>query len=284
MQSRLNQKTGSLPKTLLFLLMLIAISCLIASCGSSSGSSSGTPNKSTDDSAKTDDGLIQAEFKIGYSNFAYPPLHYFDASGKLVGFDIDLANEALALFHAKPIFIPIDWANKAEILDAGDVDMLWGGLERASLDESKFKFTKSYLRSNIVLLMPKDADYAKWGDLQGLDICALNFTPAFYYLQVYNRDVIRSHRAFTPPEYKELLNALSEDYDCMITDTSFAAFLLNTTGADYKMSDTVMNSNYAVAVRIDDTALFDCIQTALDELEANGTIAQLQEKWISIKQ
>lgn len=219
--------------------------------------------------------------KIGYSKFPYPPLQYLDDNKELIGFDIELAKAAAQLMNAELEFIPIDWSDRASILTDGEVDMLWGGLERASLDEQQIKFTKSYLRSDIVLLMNEEDNYSRFEDLQGLSVCALNFTPAFYYLQVYNRDVIKSRRSFTPPQYRELLNSLSSgEFDCMITDTSFAAFYRQATGIGYKMSDTVLGSNYAVALRIEDVDLFESLQAALDALEADGTIARLREKWI----
>ncbi|MCL2158027.1 MAG: ABC transporter substrate-binding protein [Oscillospiraceae bacterium] len=223
-----------------------------------------------------------SELKIGYSKYPYPPLHYFDSENELVGFDIDLAEAAAGLIGAKIEFVPIDWAERAELLESKEVDLLWGGLERASLNEQKIKFTKSYLRSDIVLLMNDDRDYAKLEELQGLNVCTLNFTPAYYYLQVYSKDVIKSRRSFTPPNYMELMGALDEgEFDCMITDTSFASFYQRETKTNYKMSETVLGSNYAVAVRIEDTDLFDALQDALDQLEADGTIASLREKWIA---
>ena len=221
------------------------------------------------------------QIKVGHSMFEYPPLHYHQ-DGELVGFDIELAGEVAKIINAEFDFIQIDWSRAAELLESGEVDMLWGGLERASLDERVIRFTRSYLRSDIVLLMRSDRDYNAFEDLQGLNVCALNFTPAFNYLQVLNRDIIRSQRSFTPPEYQSLLSALSSDeFDAMITDTSFASFFLRAnSGESFRMSDTLIASNYAVAVRIDDTELFDLLQGALDELEANGTIGQLREKWI----
>ena len=220
--------------------------------------------------------------KIGYSSFPYPPLHYYDEDKELTGFDVGLARAAAEIMRVEPEFVPIDWSKSAELLLSGEVDMLWGGLERASLDEKVIKFTKSYLRSNIVLLMPEDRDYEKFEDLEGLSICALNFTPAYNYLRVYNRDVIKSKRSFTPPEYQSLMGALSTgEFDCMITDTSFAAFFLKANpGEAVKMSDTVIGSNYAVAVRADDKKLFDLLQGALDELEAGGVINSLRDRWI----
>lgn len=221
------------------------------------------------------------QLKIGQSKFDYPPMHYYD-NGELVGFDIDLANAAAELMNAEIEFVPIDWSASTDALESGEVDVLWGGLERASLDESKVKFTKSYLSANIVLLMPEDRNYAQFSDLQGLQVCALNFTPAFSYLKAYNRDVIKSKRSFTPPEYQELMDSLSSgEFDCMIADENFASFFLKAnSGEVYNISNIILGASYAAAVRIDDTKLFDLLQAALDELQANGTIDKLKGKWI----
>ena len=274
---RHNKKSGTLIKILVCLVIVAVICAAYYIVRGLPAGFLGLDQFSASDSREA----RQIHVTAGYSKFAYPPMHYTDANGELTGFDIELAGAAGEIMNAEIEFIPVDWSERAELLESGEVDMLWGGLERASLDEQKVKFTKSYLRSNIVLLMNEDRDYAKFEDLQGLNVCALNFTPAFYYLQAYNRDVIQSKRSFTPPDYRELMNTLSSgEFDCMITDASFASFFLKTAGAGYKVSDVVMGSNYAVALRVNDTELFDSLQGALDQLESDGVIADLQSKWI----
>jgi ABC-type amino acid transport substrate-binding protein len=66
----------------------------------------------------------------------------------------------------------------------------------------------------------------------------------------------------------------------MIADTSFASFLIHTYGMDVRVSDAILGSAYAAAVRVADEALFDALQEALDQLEEDGTIARLRNKWI----
>jgi len=221
------------------------------------------------------------QIKVGHSRFEYPPLHFY-SNNELTGFDVELARAVAEIINAELEFVPIDWTRREELLESGEIDVLWGGLEQGSLDRDKVAFTKSYLQSSIVLLMPADRDYAALEDLQGLHVCALNYTAAFYYLQVYNRDVIKSQRSFTPPEYQSLNSAfLSGDYDAMITDTSFASFFLKSdVGESFKMSQPVIGVSNAVGVRIDDTDLFSLIQDALDQLQSDGIIAALRSKWI----
>ena len=219
--------------------------------------------------------------RVGYSSYAYPPLHFRNSDGVLVGLDIDLARAAGELMNATMEFVPIDWSNREELLVSGEIDVLWGGLERASLDTQKVAFTRSYLQSNIILLMEADRDYAQFDDLNGLSVCALNFTPAFYYMQVLNRDIIKSRRSFSPPEYVELLGTLSsQEYDCMITDVSFASFFIQATGGEYRSSEPLMGSSYAVGVSVENKALFDKLQSALDHLVSSGEVNRLRDRWI----
>jgi len=221
--------------------------------------------------------------KIGRSDYSYPPLHYYDEKKELVGFDIDLARAVAEIMAAEIEFVSIDWAIKGEALESGTVDLLWGGLSpSSSLDHKKTSFTKPYLRSDIVLLMDEDKDYAQFEDLQGLQVCALYFTAAFDYLQSYRKYVIKPKQALTPAEYKAVIRSLSSgEADCIITDTCFAAFFLRENEEPYKISDPLLEESYVVAVRAEDTELLGLLQGALDELEENGTINRLKEKWLS---
>ena len=221
------------------------------------------------------------QLRIGHSKFEYPPLHFY-SDNELTGFDVELALAVADIINAELEFVPIDWTRRVELLESGEIDVIWGGLEQASLDANIVRFTNSYLQSSIVLLMPENRDYTALEDLHGLNVCALNYTPAFYYFQVYNRDVIKSQRSFTPPEYQSLLSAFtSGEYDVMITDTSFASFFLKSSiGESYRMSQPVLSSSNATGVRVDDTELFDLIQDALEKLQSDGTIATLRAKWI----
>jgi ABC-type amino acid transport substrate-binding protein len=219
--------------------------------------------------------------KIGYSRYPYPPLHDYDTDGGLIGFDIGLALAAAEIMDERFAFIPINWANRASLLVSGEVDILWGGLEANSLDEQAIQFTSPYLQSDIVLLMDYDRDYSKFEDLEGLSVCVLNHTPAFDYLQTYRNSTIKNRESFFPAQYADLFHSLSSgDTDCMITDINFAAFFRAATGRDYKISDTIIPSSYAVAVRADDTELLRRLQDALDKLAADGEVDLLKDKWV----
>ena len=225
-------------------------------------------------------GRNEKTIRIGYSRYDYPPFHYKDGGDQPVGFDMELAISAAEKMNVKFEFVQIDWSQKEELLMSKEVDILWGGLERSTLDENKVKFTASYLQSGIVFVMKDDRNYSTWQDLQGNNICVLNFTPAYDYFQAYNRNVIQSSLVSTPPEYERLLQTINE-HDCLIADSGFAAFFVKEIGNSYKISSNLISISFAAATRIEDTELFKSLQEALDGLKADGTIASLKKQWIN---
>ena len=58
----------------------------------------------------------------------FPPMGFRDESGNLVGFDIDLAQEASKRLGVPVEFKPIDWDSKEAALKSKQVDLLWNGL------------------------------------------------------------------------------------------------------------------------------------------------------------
>lgn len=58
----------------------------------------------------------------------FAPMGFRDDSGKIVGFDVDMA-AAVSKEIGVPIeFKPVDWASKEAEISAGRVDALWNGL------------------------------------------------------------------------------------------------------------------------------------------------------------
>ena len=60
---------------------------------------------------------------IGSDN--YPPYNYTDENGFPAGVDVELAREACRRIGYEPVFRLIDWDQKDEFLQNGEVDCLW---------------------------------------------------------------------------------------------------------------------------------------------------------------
>ncbi|MBQ8284358.1 MAG: transporter substrate-binding domain-containing protein [Clostridia bacterium] len=70
---------------------------------------------------------------IGYTDYA--PMNYTDASGKLVGFDTELAEQFFGDLGYQVRFKLIEWTNKYSELESGTIDCIWNGFTANCADD-----------------------------------------------------------------------------------------------------------------------------------------------------
>ena len=58
---------------------------------------------------------------------SFVPMGFQDKSGKIVGFDVDLAKAVFKLYGISVDFQPIDWSMKETELNTGNIDAIWNG-------------------------------------------------------------------------------------------------------------------------------------------------------------
>ncbi len=75
----------------------------------------------------------QKTVTIGYTDYA--PMNYTDASGKLVGFDTELAEQMFGEMGYKVRFKLIEWSNKYTEVDSGTIDCIWNGFTANCADD-----------------------------------------------------------------------------------------------------------------------------------------------------
>ena len=87
----------------------------------------------------------------------FPPMGFRDDSGQLVGFDIDLAQEASKRLGIPVEFKPIDWDSKEAALKSKQVDMLWNGLTITDERSQQIAFSKPYMNNAQLLVVRADS-------------------------------------------------------------------------------------------------------------------------------
>ena len=108
---------------------------------------------------------------VGYTNYA--PMNYNDDSGKLVGFDTELAEAVFGAMGFKVIFKLIDWNAKYTDLESGNIDCVWNGFTCNTADDDgimrseKVDFSFKYMENRQVIVCKKDSGIASAADLAG---------------------------------------------------------------------------------------------------------------------
>jgi octopine/nopaline transport system substrate-binding protein len=92
---------------------------------------------------------------------AYEPWNLTDSSGKIVGFEVDLANDLCKRAGVECKVIAQDWDGMIPGLKAGKFDVIMDGMSITDERKKEIDFSKPYAVSPGAFLAPKDSPLAK---------------------------------------------------------------------------------------------------------------------------
>ena len=87
--------------------------------------------------------------------FDESPLGYRNEKGEIVGFEIDIAREAIERAGGKPEFKIIHWNEKENELNSGNIDMIWNGMDITPERKEIMLFSKPYMDNRRVVVAAK---------------------------------------------------------------------------------------------------------------------------------
>ena len=109
---------------------------------------------------------------VGYTDYA--PMNYLDESGKLVGFDTELAEKVFGGLGYKVVFKEIEWSAKYTDVNSGNIDCIWNGFTANVADDDdgiqraqKVDFSYNYMENRQVVVVKKDSGITSAADLSG---------------------------------------------------------------------------------------------------------------------
>lgn len=95
----------------------------------------------------------------------YPPFNYLDEDGQATGIDIELATEAFHRMGYQPEFVTIDWEQKKQLVDSGEIDCIWGCFSMQGR-ENDYKWAGPYMISRQVVAVAEDSKIYTLQDLE----------------------------------------------------------------------------------------------------------------------
>ena len=222
------------------------------------------------------------ELVIGLDD-QFPPMGFRDDAGEIIGFDIDLAVEACARMGYKPVFQPIDWSTKEIELSSGNVDMLWNGLTITDARKEVMLFTAPYIQNVQIIVTKADSGLATKADLADKKIGLQAASSALDAVQA-DADTFAAFAAIEEYENNVLAFADLEigRVDAVVVDSIVGYYYIQENGADFVvLEENFGDEDYGVAVRLDETELGDALQAALNDMIADGTAAEISNKWFN---
>jgi cystine transport system substrate-binding protein len=256
------------------LFVMVASILVLAACGSSSDKNNSTADKASKDLlAKVQD---KGELLIGTEG-TYPPFSFHDDSGKLTGFDVELAEEVASRLGVEPKFMETQWDAIFGGLDSERFDVIANqvGIREDRLE--KYDFSKPYISSAAVLVTNADNnDVKNFEDIKGLK-AAQSLTSNFGDLAKSYGATLVGVEGFN--QAIELIN--SKRVDVTINDKlSVLDFKKQKPEAVVKIvAEAADVSQSGFMFRKGNETLVNAVNKALDEIIEDGTYEKISNKW-----
>lgn len=255
----------------------------LAGCSSNSGSSaaaSGAASSAASTGAADQLAAIQANGKLVVAlEGAWQPWSYHDESDTLVGYDVEVSRAIAEKLGVEPEYVESDWDSLFAGLDAGRFDIVCNGVEVTDERSKTYDFTTPYGYIHTALAVRKDnEDIKSFEDLKGKTTAN---SLASTYMELAESYGATVQGIDTLEETIQLLTAGRIDAT-LNADVSFYDYLNVHPDADFKLvAQTEDASHVAIPVRKgdDSASLLEAINTAIDELRADGTLKALGEKY-----
>ena len=223
----------------------------------------------------------------------FNPMNYYDDNEELVGFDTELAKAVFEKLDLEAEFIEINWDSKEVELNSKNIDCIWNGMCITEDRKQTMGITDAYLNNTQAMVMKPDVAEKFAKDPSGANVVAEQGSTGEGKLQgtIADDDSVKvsAKEFFKNANYtavdsmaKAIMEVAAGTADIAIVD-SVCAYGMVGEGTDYP--DLVVNidnefgsQEYGIAFR-KGSDMVEKVNTAIEELKADGTIAKIAEKY-----
>ena len=212
------------------------------------------------------------------TNAAFPPYEMTTDSGEFEGIDVETAQAIADKLGLELQIDDMDFDAALLAVQQGKSDMVMAGVTVTDERQNVMDFTDSYATGIQSIIVKEDSDIASVDDLAGKKIGTQRGTTGYLYCSddFGDENVVAYDNGLTAVQ---MLN--NGQVDCVVIDNAPAKeFVAANPGL--KLLDTAyVEENYAIGVGKGNTELKDAINTALEELKADGTLQAIVDKYIT---
>lgn len=248
---------------------------LLAACSGGNGSSAGSAQSSSNllESIKS-----AGKIRIGVEG-TYRPYTYHDASGKLAGFEYDIAETLAKDLGVTAEYIETPWDSLIAGVDAGRYDIVLNNVAPTEERKKKYDFSVPYAHSRARVGVKKDSSLKNASEISGHS--AAQSATSNYRKLVEERGATIIEVTGFDEAIEQVLTGRAE---LTANDSvSFAEYFKEHPNADLRLLEGEVGpgTNVAVLLPKNQTALKDAIDASIKKHLGNGDFKAIFEKHVS---
>lgn len=213
---------------------------------------------------------------VGSDN--YPPFNYLNADGDPTGIDVELAKEAFYRMGYEAEFKLINWEDKKELLESGEIDCIWGSFSMDGREE-EYQWAGPYMTSYQVIAVRTDSDIYSLQDLEGKTVAVQSTTKP--------EELFRKHEDTRIPQLGKVLSLRNRDLIYTFLSKGYAdAIAAHDTAVkqfmkDYDMEYRILEEPLLVVGlgvafdKEDDRGLAQKLTETFEEMREDGTMQEI---------
>lgn len=213
----------------------------------------------------------------------YPPYNFEDKNGQPTGIDVDLAREAFDRLGYKPVFVTINWEDKTDLVNSGEIDCIWGSF---SIDdrEDQYNWTIPYMYSHQVVAVGEDSDIYSLADLADCRIAVQSTTkPESMFLDGTDERLPKVREVISLQDRELIYPFLSKGYaDAIAAHETDIVQYMN----DYDLHCRILDEPLlTVGLRVafslnDDRGINDRLSETFEQMYADGSFEEILGRYL----
>src|SRR5471030_924882 len=209
----------------------------------------------------------------------YPPFSYVDDNGKLAGFEVEFSEALAKELGVTAKLQPTKWDGILAALESKRLDVVINQVTISEERKKKYDFSEPYTVSGIQALAQKkdEGKFVKPADLTGKKVGVGLGTNYEQWLKENVPGGIVKAYDDDPTKYQDLRVGR---IDAILVDRLAALDLVKKTGNTLAVAGAPFSRLEAgVALRKDNPELLAAINKAIAEMQKDGSLTKISEKW-----
>ncbi|HJB41283.1 MAG TPA: ABC transporter substrate-binding protein [Candidatus Gemmiger avicola] len=248
----------------------------VSSEASSEAASSESASSEASEAAAVE--TVEAGTLIMATNAAFPPYEMTTDDGGFEGIDVEIAGAIAEKLGLTLRIDDMDFDAALLSVQQGSADMVMAGVTVTDDRLTVMDFSDSYATGIQSIIVPEGSEIQSVDDLAGHVIGTQRGTTGYLYCvdEFGDENVIAYDNGLTA------VQALNNgQVDCVVIDNAPAQEFVASNPGLVILDTAYAEENYAIGVNKGNTQLLDAINGALAELQADGTIQSILDKYIT---